>query len=389
MAGSNKSLTVSYGAFSCTLEGFDDPINTVRELAECFRELAAEDRYFGAEPPELDDAALQRLTATASRSVETPKAPGVVTETGNAPAAEETALADLPEDDPPAPSGGDPGEEKIEVEAPATGTSPARAVRMKRAAFEAALAAGDIEEIGEDPDGPQAHSAVVVLHPDGPNRRADAARDRTGAAPPGVLHAGGEDEAALARLIDETNAKLGDVEGNRRRSAIAHLRAAVAATRADGQLRDTRRKDAALDRYRDDLAQAVRPRHPDPGEDPGPLMLMSDLQIAPKDGKADPPGGDTGGESLAEFARALGATGLRELIEATLAHARTVEGVEAMPRPQIMRRAASLLPHGRIPREEGLKCFGQLLQSGRIRKVGGGLFALDDAAPARTRAARS
>lgn len=61
MAQKDKVLKVSFGAFSCTLEGFDDPVETLKEVTEYFRALSASDPGFGDEPKLPDTENLARL----------------------------------------------------------------------------------------------------------------------------------------------------------------------------------------------------------------------------------------------------------------------------------------------------------------------------------------
>lgn len=55
MTGHTKTLTVTYGAYSCSLEGFDNALDAVAVVTGFFQDLTAHDPHFGANPlqPEL------------------------------------------------------------------------------------------------------------------------------------------------------------------------------------------------------------------------------------------------------------------------------------------------------------------------------------------------
>lgn len=239
--------------------------------------------------------------------------------------------------------------------------------------------------------------------------------------------AGADD--TISRLMAQADEHLEGPENKRRLSAIAHLKAAVAATVAERRATSDKPKDAEpsqLSRYRDDLAKVVRSKVGGGSaatERLAPLVLVSEQRIdrprpvaVPQPGPAatvqpaaqlvTPPAGPVmprriaGASSLAfaqdeeemealaeavadsgdfsEFAERLGAKSLSELIEASAAYLACVERREHFTRPQLMGLVQAALPGGDIPREDGLRSFGTLLRTGRIEKVRRGQFALSD-----------
>ena len=217
-------------------------------------------------------------------------------------------------------------------------------------------------------------------------------------------------EPAFKRILEETNSKMADREGTRRRSAIAHLKAAVQATKADRMLKRERSRQVDAEEqsaYRDDLAKVVRPHASEPAEiaaarivaqsrsedsEPSPLVLMSSQRVDPARAMADTrsdmaEAGDTDGsdiddmytddyEAFAEFAAEAGATDITDLLEAAAAFTAFVGDQPHFSRPQIMRLAAAASRDEDFTREAGLRSFGQLLRQGRIQKLQRGQFAV-------------
>lgn len=212
-----------------------------------------------------------------------------------------------------------------------------------------------------------------------------------------------EDTDSVERLVGKTDSAMEEPEGNRRRSAIAHLRAAVAATKADRLLGFGKKTVNEEQPYREDLADAVRPRRPKVTEArsarpapvrPAPLTLVAEQRIDVDGDKAATPvrprrvlrnveqveaadataADDTG---FAEFAENQGAHTLPELLEAAAAYMSFVEGRDQFSRPQLMTKL--LQAEGAASsREERLRSFGQLLREGKIEKKSGGRFAASD-----------
>ena len=164
-----------------------------------------------------------------------------------------------------------------------------------------------------------------------------------------------------SRILEQTNEELEEPEGNRRRSAIAHLRAAVAATRADRLLGRKRDTEEEAEPYREDLATVVRPRRPQPAtgrtdrpaevQRPAPLKLVAEQRIPgttqsepvrprrvsrAETEAPEPRSVTTTGDDFAAYAERMGAQDLPELLEAAAAYMSFVEGRDQFSRPQLM-----------------------------------------------------
>lgn len=235
----------------------------------------------------------------------------------------------------------------------------------------------------------------------------------------------GDGEASVERLMEEAKSKLEGDESRRRFSAISHLKAAVAATVADRKLKsqeipaETAEAPVEdIDRYRDDLSKAVRPRRPVVhdgaaatrrpalNDRPAPLVLVSEQRVdlpadAPQSAVSirprrvgaaalsltdaeevvddEAPLSPDEAKSFAEFADRLGAANLAELLEAAAVYTATVEGMPHFSRPHLLRKVANLADEEEFTREDGLRSFGMLLRQGKIQKISRGQFMITDA----------
>lgn len=324
----------------------------------------------------------------------------------------------------------------------------ARVVKMRRADFEAAVAEGEIEEVEEEPVFEATAEEIEPVSESTIRALSDALEDDEEDEPESTLSP--EDEAELmsnleqvqrlaeaerraekegrvmletddieantgsvSRILEVTNTEMEETEGTRRRSAIAHLKAAVAATRADKFL--SKKKEEAekdeMDQYRSDLARVVRPKRPTDKPKTerrmAPLMLVSEQRVDTEaaDAAAQKPAGDVrprrvtsvakafeeeeaaesaeenvfrDASSFAEFAEDMGASDLPDLLEAAAAYYSFVEGRPHFSRPQIMKAVAALDDEKVYSREEGLRSFGMLLRRGKIQKIKRGQFKVSD-----------
>lgn len=391
-------------------EDFAADLDEAAEAA--LQDSLAEDAPAAAAEPEMADKA-QRARARVIRIRRAPAAPAELAET--LPALDHVATEALAD---PAPetvlspeAEADLMRELAEVQAEAELT-PAAPVRPQRPVRPVRSLRPTAAPVAEAPAAPQPEPEVQpepepVAEPR--NRLPEA-----------------EGEAAVSRLLAETNTQMQGPENRRRLSAIAHLKAAVAATVADRRIgaKPPQSETERTDPYRADLSRMVRPASSAPRS--APLVLVSEQRV---DRPADPapmtaPAAlaparsiDTGpvrprrvsgngaaaaavpqdfeddveddsdvdenifndSKGFAEFAERLGAEGLPALLEAAAAYAACVEGRPHFSRPQLLRQVVPLTEHSDLSREDSLRSFGTLLRNGKIVKVKRGQYTLTDA----------
>lgn len=562
MVNTNKVLTVSYGTFSCTLEGFDDSFEMMKAVAEYFRDLSSEDRYFGAEPPKLDADTLahiasrgtsQRISARkegenvvlAPAEVNEPEVvtapPATVALTPASSISERLQrirnVVNKPSDDPYSenehvediaaskslsevfeettqtetniePQIGEVLEEEQELKAeseaafeasdiqeenqadPATSDNNDAAPeelldddiengfetdiedaiedlkaqdREKPEALEAlnddlefedslAAALGD-ETLSEEEVEPKAvktrEPKVHVIKVSAPTERESAVEEDDDAlerelaaildadnantadgddttlvlgpdlavsetvaetvpekvAPRRVKSSADTSQRTesllrherqdVSRLMQETDEQLSSPASKGRRSALAHLRAAVAATIADKSIETANRKEDNSEAYRDDLATVVRPRRPDTRKlrseisEPAktaPLRLVAEQRVEPEEPQIETAAPSEYTEPTAqkeanpaefstfeEYADTIGARSLADKLEAAASYLHFVRGMDGFTRPMLMNTVKRSLP-AEFTREDGLRGFGELIKSGKIRRNEDGKF---------------
>ena len=281
MESQNKVMTVSYGTFSCTLDGFDDPFTTMQLVSEYFRKLSSEDRYFGGEPLQPDHNALHRIAQDANPY----KVDAEVTDTGvtlrkadivdapqpkaeivsNAPAPEKAPIEeeaaplfaskraapqpvaeiveDIAEED---------AVEEDTIDEDIASFVEAAMLSSRRGSLESGeteseKSAAELlaeEDDSDDTDQSAELEAIKAQIKEDVKSVEDApAADEKAPEDKAAVHAGTNtddiqrEEEALERLLETTNTKMDNPAHARKSNALERLKAAVAATEAERRLR--------------------------------------------------------------------------------------------------------------------------------------------------------
>ncbi|MCE8007941.1 hypothetical protein [Aestuariivita sp.] len=208
----------------------------------------------------------------------------------------------------------------------------------------------------------------------------------------------GDPDPVVSRIMEQADERLNDPETSDRRSEFAHLRAAMAAGKAEEDAGGSITQEHSDGVYREDLARVVRPRRPATAEvrsrrpqddKPAPLKLVAAQRVDADQTPVQPrrvmstpaeeiqEDGTDGKMKFADYASGVGAVDLPDLLEAAAAYLSFVEGQEHFSRPQLMTKVRTVGQEG-FSREDGLRSFGLLLRDGKIEKTQAGRFTVSD-----------
>lgn len=393
-----KILTVSYGAFSCKLEGFDDSLGTMKAVTEHFRAVAADDPYFGTFPARSDASGARLAQSEDERARESDLATAQEAQ-GGADAGTSPAFDARP---------------ATRVEQPSVSLSD-KLMRLRAA--EARQHAEDLQDNGrhaaqmpgfEDMDSEGPRPLLLLDDATGDTddletllRRLEAGgQHRPNSTPDNIGHnphrhppepalqkhlRPEQPEHEVSRLMEEADHQLKDPQASKRRSAFSTLRAAVAARSAD-QTFDTELEKAqgGPASYHSDLAQAIKrqgdhspdraarkERHP-------PLELVAaqrvDTPTPAKNHHAGVQAKDAPEHSgFARFAKERGATELPQLLEAGAAFLSAGQQNPAFTLSDLIDTVRPAAETGFTP-QQALRAFGRLMRAGKVEKTARGGF---------------
>jgi hypothetical protein len=348
-----KVLRVSFGDFSCTLEGFDDPVAALGAVLAQLR-AALEAGAFGpsarlpevAELTEPEDEAGEAEAEEAGRPDLDALAVALRTPAPALP--EGPAVAPLPE--------------PVPVLAPTLPEAPS--------AMGYDWEGGDLFEPDPDDEWAAARAAAAAVV----GARAAALRAEPEAPASGVRHRLVESpDEEVDHLLEVAEGRLADPDAMRRRDALAALKVAVA--QAQGQREAQGGRDDPEGAFRGALAEGES--DPGPARVPAPLRLVASqrVDLAPRAAEPAPPPEPRQPPPFAAFAARAGAETLPDLIEAAAAWMAVAKGEEEPTRVDLLRLASEVTPQ-RPSREDALRVFGTLLRQGRLERRDGGRVRL-------------